>query len=585
MKKSLLLAFLALSLMAVLVSCNSDKDEKKEGSFAYTLLPDGTYEISAGENIDLEEVIIPSEHEGVPVTRIADGAFKEALTLNELTIPSSVTSIGKEAFYHCYGMYKLNLSEGLTEIGESAFAHCYGITSVVLPASLKTAHITAFDNCNNLYKVTNNSDLLISFSSDYFDPFMEIRGLNFSAKVIVKKDGKKRFRGEKNGKYIETEDNLLYFKTDENCYLIGYVGEEKRITLPLDFEGNPYKLRDFVGAKEIVLPDGMTEIDSGAFCNYSVESIEIPDGVVTIGNWAFDSCASLERVNIPDSVVTIGYRAFNSCASLERVDIPSSVTDIGLDAFLYCLELSAINVDSSNPNYKSIDGSLYTKDGKKLITYAIGKTDKTVELPSGVTTIGENAFLDGEKMEELILPEGVTHIGDSAFEMCKNLKKVTLPSSLVSIGEHAFYYCESLEIIELPEGLVEIGECAFGATKIPEISIPGSVKSLGPRALKGMKGLEKAVIQEGVETIGTEAFSFCYQLREVVIPSSVNLICKSAFEGCSNLTSVVVEDPSDWWYSSSYPSSNKNPLDPAVVGDPAQMAKTLSKKYTYYYGH
>ena len=95
---------------------------------------------------------------------------------------------------------------------------------------------------------------------------------------------------------------------------------------------------------------------------------------------------------IPDSVTSIGHWAFSGCSSLTSIVIPDSVTSIGQHAFYHCNALASITVNANNPNYKSSDGNLYTKDGKTLIQYAVGKTDKTFTVPDGVTSIGDRAF-------------------------------------------------------------------------------------------------------------------------------------------------------------------------------------------------
>lgn len=146
------------------------------------------------------------------------------------------------------------------------------------------------------------------------------------------------------------------------------------------------------------------------------------------------------------AVTGIGDFAFESCEKLTSITIPDSVTSIGDSAFRRCTSLTSITVDEDNVAYKSIDGDLYTKDGKTLIQYAIGKKDTSFVIPNSVTNIASDAFLRCTNLASVTVPSGVISIGVGAFYGCKSLTSVTIPSSVTSIGKSAFYDCKSLII-------------------------------------------------------------------------------------------------------------------------------------------
>ena len=128
--------------------------------------------------------------------------------------------------------------------------------------------------------------------------------------------------------------------------------------------------------------------------------------------------------------------------------IPGSVTSIGKSAFSGCFSLTSINVSENNTIYKDIDGNLYTKDGKTLIQYAIGKPATSFAIPSSVTSIGVSAFAYCSRLTSVTIGNGVTSIGSEAFYYCTSLTSVTIPGSVTSIGDYAFYECDSLTSIK-----------------------------------------------------------------------------------------------------------------------------------------
>ena len=167
--------------------------------------------------------------------------------------------------------------------------------------------------------------------------------------------------------------------------------------------------------KEIVIPSTynnkpVTRIDKNGFL---IDHYELP----------------LESVIIPDSVTSIGDSAFFQCSSLTSVTIGDSVTSIGGYAFSGCSSLTNINVSENNACYKSIDGNLYSKDGKTLIQYAIGKTATEFIIPDSVTSIGCEAFAGCSSLQSVTIGNSVTSIENYAFPDCSSLSKVYYKSS------------------------------------------------------------------------------------------------------------------------------------------------------------
>src|SRR5262249_44360757 len=140
---------------------------------------------------------------------------------------------------------------------------------------------------------------------------------------------------------------------------------------------------------------------------------------------------------IPDSVTSIGDYAFDRCASLTNVTIGDSVTNIGARAFADCTSLAAINVNIPNMTYSSEDGVLFNKSKTALIQCPAGKAGRYI-IPYTVTNIGDSAFLDCTNLTNVTLPNSVTSIADYAFGVCYNLTNLTIGAGVTSIGYWAF---------------------------------------------------------------------------------------------------------------------------------------------------
>ena len=274
----------------------------------------------------------------------------------------------------------------------------------------------------------------------------------------------------------------------------------------------------------------------------------IPDSVTSIGNYAFYNCYSLTSVTIPDSVTSIGDEAFYNSYSLTSVTIGNDVTSIGESAFYWCHSLTSIKVSENNSYYKSVDGDLYTKDGKTLIQYAIGKTATTFAIPDSVTSIGNYAFYNCYSLTSVTIPDSVTSIGDEAFYNSYSLTSVTIGNDVTSIGESAFFNCSSLTSMTIPDSVTSIGEGAFSdCGSLTSVTIGNGVTSIGDWAFSSCSSLKSVNIPDSVTSIGNLAFYECYSLKSVTIGNGVTSIGDWAFEYCRRLTSVTFNGTKAEW--------------------------------------
>ncbi len=267
------------------------------------------------------------------------------------------------------------------------------------------------------------------------------------------------------------------------------------------------------GITEVILSDSITEIKESTFNDCFALSKVNTENIVTFGKQCFYNCRALYDITLGENARTINSYAFSNCDSLDGIIDNSMLTKIDSDAYagcdkiegfiipdyltltsgssgkkyfspyekdVYsnkysqkpkeykkeaCFSLKGFYTLDSNPNYTSVDGVIYSKDGSKIIKYPTARTDEVFYLSDSVTTITSKVFDGTANLKEVVLTNNVTTIEKNAFTG-SSIEFLYIPSSVGFIEFDTFKDCQSLNTVILGEDIKVIGAGAFTGSSV-----------------------------------------------------------------------------------------------------------------------
>ncbi len=455
--------------------------EESEDGVLYTIRNDGNYSF-AGYSDKYDEtalnLTIPEVYNGFAVTSIDKYALYGKNILSNLVIPSTITEIGEYAFANIASSLFIMQSQvpstwdSLWDEGFQGVAYV-GIESVVT-SNTDYDYVTAISNKAVLINYKGSATTItVESSIDTYD----VIGLS------------ETFR---------KNDTLTEVTLNEGIEFIG----------TKTFKG-------MTAIETVNIADSIESIGYGAFAFSTIKNVVFGDSSTldTVDEFAFYNCASLNSITLPDGVTTIGDYAFWE-ADLQSFTFPSGVSVVGEWTF------------ADNANLTTIDFANVTEISYSAFSNCTAL--ETLTIPAGVETIADWAFSGCTAVETLIISEGVKTIGEATFYACTALKTVEISSTVEYIGQYAFALSDSIESFTV------------SADNANYSSLDDNLYNKDQSTL-----IRYAPAQAGVDY----EYSDETTLKTFYIPESVTTIKPAAFINCANLSYIELgnlEQVGDW---------------------------------------
>ena len=514
-------------------------------------------------------------HEGVET--IGSHAFANCSSLNNVSLPSTVSVLNEYTFYACEALESVSL-EYIRKISDSVFYGCIALESVIFSADLEEIGSWSFSQCQSLDTVSFESVTKLTEIDDYaFTGCSMLRSVSIPQSVrrvgiLAFYDCSRlssvsipesvesidfgaftytRWYQDKTDDYLIVGDGVL-IKCNAHPSVLDLSGKGIKMISSAFYNAAAYDEATVYGYKyanileNIVIPEGVREIGKSAFAGcLGLKNITLNEDLVRIDDGAFDllvsSTISSATVNLEDckKLEYIGGYAFQGCKGIETLVIPESVTYIGEGAF----ESTKAQTDFFEAAAKATEEKdRYWIIGDILLAAYVAEGQTAVHIPEGVKIIAGSALCGWDSVYVPEDTEGLSHEGTAKFNITNNITELYLPEGVESIGNRAFFRMACIEKIDLPSTLRVIGSNAFYfCTELSEVTGGENLQKIGDYAFSYCSSITKIQIPESVTTLGENVFAGCSSLKTIHLPKALAHPTNPLFdESCTSLAQVYV---------------------------------------------
>ena len=451
----------------------------------YTLSDDGTYYTLTGTGTNTDtDVVVPAEHEGLPVKAVGDNALEGNTAITSIILQDGIERIGEEAFKNCTALISIHIPDSVQSMAGYTFRGCSALESIELPAMTDIDTLYMFEGCTSL-------------------------------KSVVLGEG------------VESLGYYMFSRCD-SLERVELPGSLRRIRM-LAFQS--------CGAlTEITLPEGLVEIGDSAFrgCQ-GLKEVVIPDSVTLLDDASFLFCTTMTKVVVGEGVESIGSEAFMQCIKLEEIIIGSSVKSIATEAFYLCRELKTVYYMGTQEEWNTIgvdNTNNYNSSLLNATRYYYSETQPSTECYSwyyaedGITPVA----VEAHTIEEEWTFSDTHHW----HETCEH------KTSENGYGEHTYnenkectvcgyqYVSAGLEYTLSGDStyysVTGIGTCTDTEIYIPATYQGIPVKEIGAHASHENTTITGVVLPDSITTINVHAFFCCTNLASINLPEVLTTI-------------------------------------------------------------
>lgn len=424
----------------------------------------------------LEKVVLSNS-----LTTISNASFQYCERLKEITLPDSLEVIEAYSFSQCLDLaIDLNL-KSLKSLKKYSFASTQ-LKSVFIGEQLEDFEIESLWGCDNIKEFVVEKANKLYESKD---------GVLYSKGI---KELLSYPTASENETFVLPEEAVLkYNSTFAKCKNL------KKVTLNSNIPSIlGWTFDECSNLEEVIIPNGVKTIEKSAFrrCE-SLKNLILPESVEELGDFCVCECTSLKHLNITKNVKEVGKNLLWDTTNLEtitvdcenkyfvsidnviydydkttiyaitpslnvstfvvpegiktiregsiahnnniqRINLPSTLIEFEVNGIHLCKNVEYVDVCESNNNFKSVDGSLYSKDLKKYFFYPLASKQTECIIPNTVVSLESDCFLQAKNLTNIVIPNSVKEIKQFAFQACTSLKEIYIPDSVTFIGKKAF---------------------------------------------------------------------------------------------------------------------------------------------------
>lgn len=339
-------------------------------------------------------------------------------------------------------------------------------------------------------------------------------------------------------------ENISYLGNENNPYIALMMSNDTTATACTINENTrliSYQAFAVNALTSVSIPKSVKYLCFAAFGDcYNLSSVTFEgEGILSIGHCAFTTCAYISEINLPNGLQTIGKGAF-MFSGLRSLELPSTVTYLGEEAFMGCGSLKSITLSD---NLQMIGENVFNGISKNV---SLNKKNAVGYLGSPnnpyLLAYSKVNALNTEAPTPFVIDEGTKFIHSRALANT-DVREVVLPNSILFIGEQAYAGCGNLTSVVLGTGVLHIGSSAFkDCDDLHYFTIQSPVREMGGWIFQNSPYLYEIKLGDKIETIGAQMLMGSMYISEIVIPNSVTSIGDGAFLSCTSLERVVIGD-------------------------------------------